>query len=108
MSIILDLLVSTYTNAQSLFFLNVLNQKNIYYIIFMGLVLDFIIANTYGAVTLILLFLFYTNKYISGYYLKNIFNYFFVIIALNFKFSLFSLIIQFIFIYLTRYHIIKW
>ncbi|MBQ6840974.1 MAG: hypothetical protein IJO63_02510 [Bacilli bacterium] len=108
MSIVLDLLISTYTSTQSLFFLNVLNQKNIFYIVAMGLIIDFIIANTFGIMTLLLLFLYCINLKMSNYLLRNLFNYFFVIIILKFNFSFFGLILQIVFIYLVKNHIIKW
>ncbi|MBE6147937.1 MAG: hypothetical protein E7167_00280 [Firmicutes bacterium] len=102
MSVLLDLFVSTYTNLHTFFFLNVLNHKNIYNIIFWGLVIDFIIARTYGLITFLLLFLFYIDLYIDNYYLRNLFNYFFVVVILGFNFSIFSLIIQILFIYLIK------
>lgn len=108
MSIFLDLLISTYTNIQSFCFLNVLNQKNIYYLIFIGLVIDFIVAKTNGVITLILLFLYLVNAYINNYYLRNVFNYIFIIVILKFPFSILGFLIHFIFIYLMKNHIIKW
>lgn len=108
MSLILDLFISTYTDMQSFLFLNILNQKNVYYVLFVSLIIDFIISKTYGLITLILLFLFYINVYFNNFYIKNIFNYVFVILILNFNFSIVGFLIHFIFISLNRYHIIKW
>jgi len=108
MSLILDLFVASYTNYHSFFFLNVLNQKKIIYIIFVGLIIDFIIANTYGLITLTLIFLYFINLYLKNFYLTNLFNYFFILIIFHFKFTFVSLFLQIIFIYLTNRHIIKW
>lgn len=108
MSIILDLFICTCTSYNTLFFLNILNQKNIYYIILTGLILDFIIANYLFLITLSLIVLFYLNKYILNYYFKNIFNYLIMLMILRFKFNLINIFLQILFIYLNRKHIIKW
>ena len=108
MSIFLDLVMYTYTNIKTFFFLNVLNTQNIYLIIFYGLVIDFIVLNNWGLITLILIFLYFINNSFKNFVLKNIFNYFFAILILGIEFSIQGLIFQFVFIYLNYKHIIKW
>ena len=110
MTIILDLII----NFPTYFFLNVLNSKRLNIIILYGLILDYIICNTYGIITIILILLSYLNKYLKNYYLYNIicfiifYLFFNIINHLNFKYFLISLILQLIFIILNRKHIIKW
>lgn len=73
MFFLLDLIV--YPSFHSFFFLNVLNSKNLYYIIFISLILDFIIGfNTYGFITIMFILLYFLDQKIKGYYAKNIFN----------------------------------
>ena len=108
MSVILDLFITSYTPLHSFFFLNVLNQNNLYYLLFTGLIIDFIISNTYGVITIILLILFLANNYMKNFYFKNIFNYFVCLLLLNFPFDLSSFILQLIFIFLIKNHTIKW
>ena len=102
MSIIFDLLITTYTGYHSFLFLIVLNHKNIYLLLFCGLLIDFIIGDTFGLITLILLFLYYANAHIKDFYLQTIFNYFFTLIILKISFSLAGFVIYFLFIYLRN------
>ncbi|MDD5865322.1 MAG: hypothetical protein PUD07_02370 [bacterium] len=107
---ILDIITYNYTNYYSFFFLNYLNKKNIYLIIFIGLIIDNIITNTYIIITAIMIFLYFIDKYIKNYYFKNIINYiiFIIIICLIFKSNIFliikkSILLQLTSIILNRY-----
>lgn len=91
---ILDIITYNYTNYYSFFFLNYLNKKNIYFIIFIGLLIDNLFLNTYFILTLILLILYFLDKFIKHYYLKNIINYivFLFLLSLIFNVSFFYLL----------------
>lgn len=113
MNILLDLIVCNYTHLNSYFFIACLNSKNICYIIYTGLVLDFILIQSYGVITIILVILYFIDKLFKNYYFKNIYNYLFMlsIVSLIFKLNfvnlfLTSFIYQIIYIILIKksYH----
>lgn len=108
MSIFLDLLIVTFTNYYTFLFLNVLNSKNIYYIVFTGLLIDYILLGTKGIITVTIIVLYFINLKIKSYYFKNILNYFCVLILFGLRFNFGSFIIQMVFIYLMKRHIIYW
>lgn len=83
---ILDLLIYNYTIFYSFFFLNYLNFKNIYLIIFVGLVIDSVLS-TYVIVTNTLVILYFISKKIKNYYFKNILNYLLFVFAFSFLFK---------------------
>ena len=101
----LDLALAPYLNPS--FCLNALNSKNIYYVLFVGLFLDLVIAGTLGKITLIFLGLFLINKRIKNYYLKNTFNFvIFSILMYPFQFKIFliSFLYFFLLIILLKKH----
>ena len=110
MSIIFDLIILYPTY----FFLNVLNSKNIYLCLFYGLILDFLIASSYGFITIFLFIFFLIKKYFKNYYIYNIMAFisFYFLFNILFKLNLntfyLSFFLQLIFIYLNRKHILKW
>lgn len=110
MSILLDIFI----NIPTLLFLNVLNSKNINLIIIYGLIIDYVISNTYGLITIYLIILYFINKKIKNYYLFNILSFIILIIILyviyRFKiiYLFISLLIQLIFILINKNHIIRW
>ena len=110
MSILLDIFI----NIPTLLFLNVLNSKNINLIIIYGLIIDYVISNTYGFVTIYLIIFYFINKKIKNYYLFNILSFIILIIVLyviyRFKiiYLFISLLIQLIFILINKNHIIRW
>ncbi len=99
----LDLFIMPYLYPS--FCLNALNSKNIYYVLFIGLFLDLVIANYLGKITLIFLGLFLINKRFKNYYLKNIFN-FIIFYILIYPFSLFKFLLSLIY-YLLLITILK-
>ncbi len=90
----IDLLLMPY--LYSSFCLNALNSKNFYYVLFIGLFIDFVIANLMGKITLIFIALYLLNKKIKNYYFKNIFN-FVVFYFLVYPFSLFNFLLSLIY-----------
>lgn len=98
-----DLLMMPYLYPS--FCLNALNSKNIYYVLFVGLFLDLVIANYWGKITLIFLILFLVNKKIKNYYIKNIFN-FIIFYILIYPFSIINFIFSLVF-YLLLITILK-
>ena len=110
MLILIDLLSSYPTY----FFLYIINTKNIYLITFYGLLLDFILINTYGIITFLLIIIYLSYKDIKNYYLRNILvflTFYFLFNMINYiNISLFmvSFILQLLFIFLNQNHIIKW
>lgn len=92
---ILDIITYNYANYYSFLFLNYLNKKNIYFIIFIGLLIDNLFLNTYFILTLILLILYFLDKFIKSYYLKNVINYMILLL-------LFSLIFNVSFLHLFK------
>lgn len=112
---ILDLIIYNYTNYYSYFFLNIINFKNIYYIIFISLIIDNIFLNTYFLVTSIMILLYFLLKMVNNYFLKNTICYFLfiIIMSLIYKANLFliikkSFILQIIFILLNYNHTYKY
>lgn len=83
---ILDLLIYNYTIFYSFFFLNYLNFKNIYLIIFVGLFIDSVLS-TYVIVTITLVILYFISKKIKNYYFKNILNYLLFVFVFSFLFK---------------------
>lgn len=73
--LILDIFIYNYTKYKSYFFLVSLYNKNIIYYIGMGLILDFIVFNTFLLNSIILLIIYFINKYFSRYNIKNIYIY---------------------------------
>lgn len=94
MYFILDMFVSP--NLHSCFFLNVLNSKNFYYILFIGLVLDFIFFSTAGGITLLLIILYFIDKRLKNFYLKNIIN-FIIFYFIIYSFSYINFFLDFLF-----------
>lgn len=83
---ILDLLIYNYTIFYSFFFLNYLNFKNIYLILFVGLFIDSVLS-TYVIVTITLVILYFISKKIKNYYFKNILNYLLFVFVFSFLFK---------------------
>ena len=106
---ILDIITYNYTSYYSFFFLNYLNKKNIYFIIFIGLLIDNLFLNTYFILTLILLILYFLDKFIKPYYLKNVINYivFLFLLSLIFNVSFFHLLKNSIILQLTSIMLYK-
>lgn len=73
--LILDIFIYNYTKYKSYFFLVSLYNKNIIYYIGMGLILDFIVFNTFLLNSIILLIIYFINKFFSRYNIKNIYIY---------------------------------
>lgn len=73
--LILDILIYNYTMYNSYFFLISIHDKNIYYYLGMGLILDFIIFNTMFLNTIVLLIIYFINKYFSRFNQNNIYIY---------------------------------
>ena len=73
--LILDIFIYNYTKYKSYFFLVSLYNKNIFYYIGMGLILDFIVFNTFLLNSIILLIIYFINKFFSRYNIKNIYIY---------------------------------
>lgn len=73
--LILDIFIYNYTKYKSYFFLVSLYKKNIIYYIGMGLILDFIVFNTFLLNSIILLIIYFINKFFSRYNIKNIYIY---------------------------------
>ena len=73
--LILDIFIYNYTKYKSYFFLLSLYKKNIIYYIGMGLILDFIVFNTFLLNSIILLIIYFINKFFSRYNIKNIYIY---------------------------------
>lgn len=73
--LILDILIYNYTMYNSYFFLIGIHDKNIYYYLGMGLILDFIIFNTMFLNTIVLLIIYFINKYFSRFNQNNIYIY---------------------------------
>ena len=92
-----DLLLMPYLYPS--FCLNALNSKNIYYVLFVGLFLDLVIASLWGKITLIFLSLYLLDKKFKNYYFKNIFN-FIIFYILVYPFSLFKFLISILFYFL--------
>ncbi|MBE6155449.1 MAG: hypothetical protein E7164_01680 [Firmicutes bacterium] len=102
MGLLLDLFIATYTPYPSLLFLNVLNYQNFYYLLFIGGTIDFVLANTYGVVSVLLIILWIINRYIKNYFLKNFFNFFLTLLILKIPLRWESIFFQLIFIYLMK------
>ena len=103
MLFIVDLLLMPYLYPS--FCLNALNSKNIYYVLFVALFLDLVIANFLGKINLIFFSLFFVNKKLKNYYFKNIFN-FIVFYVVIYPFSLGQFLLSLIF-YLLLITILK-
>lgn len=73
--LILDIFIYNYTKYKSYFFLVSLYNKNIIYYIGMGLILDFIVFNTFLLNSVINLIIYFINKFFSRYNIKNIYIY---------------------------------
>lgn len=73
--LILDIFIYNYTKYKSYFFLVSLYNKNIIYYIGMGLILDFIVFNTFLLNSIILLIIYFINKFFSRFNIKNIYIY---------------------------------
>lgn len=73
--LILDIFIYNYTKYKSYFFLVSLYKKNIIYYIGMGLILDFIVFNTFLLNSVIILIIYFINKFFSRYNIKNIYIY---------------------------------
>lgn len=73
--LILDIFIYNYTKYKSYFFLVSLYNKNIIYYIGMGLILDFIVFNTFLLNSVIILIIYFINKFFSRYNIKNIYIY---------------------------------
>ena len=73
--LILDIFIYNYTKYKSYFFLVSLYNKNIIYYIGMGLILDFIVFNTFLLNSIILLIIYFINNFFSRYNIKNIYIY---------------------------------
>ena len=73
--LILDIFIYNYTKYKSYFFLVSLYNKNIICYIGMGLILDFIVFNTFLLNSIILLIIYFINKFFSRYNIKNIYIY---------------------------------
>ncbi len=92
-----DLLLMPY--LYSSFCLNALNSKNFYYVLFVGLFLDLVVAGLWGKITLIFLCLYLLDKKIKSYYFKNIFN-FIIFYILMYPFSILKFLISLLFYFL--------
>lgn len=97
MFFVIDLLMMPYLYPS--FCLNTLNSRNIYYVLFISLLLDFVIADLNGKITLIFLTLFLVGKKIKNYYLKNLFN-FVIFYVLVYPFSIGTFLISLMFYFL--------
>lgn len=73
--LILDIFIYNYTKYKSYFFLVSLYNKNIIYYVGMGFILDFIVFNTFLLNSIILLIIYFINKFFSRYNIKNIYIY---------------------------------
>lgn len=73
--LILDIFIYNYTKYKSYFFLVSLYNKNIIYYVGMGLILDFVVFNTFLLNSIILLIIYFINKFFSRYNIKNIYIY---------------------------------
>ena len=73
--LILDIFIYNYTKYKSYFFLVSLYNKNIIYYVGMGLILDFIVFNTFLLNSVIILIIYFINKFFSRYNIKNIYIY---------------------------------
>ena len=104
MTIIIDLL----SFKKTVFFLNVLNSKNLYLIILYGLIIDYLVSFTYGLITVFLIISFFMQKVIKNYYFNNLVT--FIIFSIIFlrTVNLVSFFYQIVFIILNQKHIIKW
>ena len=102
------ILIDLFSFYPTAFFLNILNSKNIFRIIFYGLIIDFVISFTNGFITLFLLMGYIISKFIKNYYVFNVLI--FILFSLFFfkKILLESLLLQIIFIVLNKNHIINW
>lgn len=102
------ILIDIFSSYNTVFFLNVLNSKNIYKIILYGLIIDFIIAFSHGFITVFLIIGYLISKYIKNYYVFNILI--FILFSLIFfkTVLLDSFLLQVIFIVLNKNHIINW
>ena len=102
------ILIDLFSFYPTAFFLNILNSKNIFKIIFYGLIIDFVISFTNGFVTIFLIIGYLTSKFIKNYYVFNILI--FILFSLIFfkTIILDSFLLQVIFIVLNKNHIIYW
>lgn len=100
---LVDLMISPF--LYPCFCLNALNSKNIYYILFVSLFIDFIITSYYGYITIIFLILYVIDLKLKNYYLKNMINFtIFYLILYPFKWPIFifSLVLYLLFISLLK------
>ena len=110
MSIIIDMIVK----YPSYFFLNVLNSNNKYLILSYGLIIDVLLNKSFIIITLIMLVIYFLFRKIKNYYLKNVCYYvmFYLLyhLIMNYKFEYFmiSFIMQLIYIFFSKQHIVKW
>ena len=112
---LLDLLVFNLTRYNTYFVLLNLSKKRYVILIIIGLILDYIIFDTYIKNTIVFLIMIFINKYIINYNLKNIVNFlganilnyvifFFLSSFVNFDYSLINIsyiIIQDFFVYIV-------
>lgn len=72
--ILLDIIISNYTNYISYFFINYLYNKELKYYILTGLTLDLIVFNTLNN-TIILVIIYYINKIFKSFNKDNYYIY---------------------------------
>lgn len=76
--LILDILINNYTKYTSYFFIVFLYNKSFKYYLLTGLILDFIIFNSFFLNTIILVLMYFANKIFKELNKNNIYNFIFI------------------------------
>lgn len=76
--LIIDILINNYTKFTSFFFIIYLYNKSYKYYLYLGIILDFIIFNTYFYNIIIFTIIYLMNKPLKELNMNNIWNYIFV------------------------------
>jgi len=76
--LIIDILINNYTKFTSFFFIICLYNKSYKHYLYIGIILDFIIINTYFYNIIILTLIYLMNKPLKELNMNNIWNYIFV------------------------------
>ncbi len=76
--ILLDVLINNYTSYTSFFFIIYLYNKPYKYYLITGLILDYIVFNTYFYNIIILSLMYFLNKFFQDLNKNNFYNYLFI------------------------------
>lgn len=102
MSILFDLLITNTFNIPSIIFINIVNNKNIYYVITYILIIDIFLIHKLIILPISLCLI--LKKYLKKYILVNIIYYLIMSIYLYQSINIYSLIIYLIYILIFNEH----